>query len=111
MGKKCFVMTLAVFAFGFGTALRSNAGTDMIEPYRAPAPSYNYAAATAAPGAIRSSSGGRSCGCAGVRLLRPAVWILRCHTDSTAASLLARAPQSLALTRSVSTRLCQPARR
>ena len=28
---------------GFGTALRSNAGTDMIEPYRAPAPSYNYA--------------------------------------------------------------------
>jgi len=45
MGKKCFVMTLAVFAFGFGTALRSNAGTDMIEPYRAPAPSYNYAPA------------------------------------------------------------------
>jgi len=43
MGKKCFVMTLAVFAFGFGTGLRSNAGTDMIEPYRAPAPSYNYA--------------------------------------------------------------------
>jgi hypothetical protein len=43
MGKKCFVMTLAVFALGFGTALRSNAGTDMIEPYRAPAPSYNYA--------------------------------------------------------------------
>ena len=43
MGKKCFVMALAVFALGFGTALRSNAGTDMIEPYRAPAPSYNYA--------------------------------------------------------------------
>jgi hypothetical protein len=43
MGKKCFVIALAVFAFGFGTALRSNAGTDMIEPYRAPAPSYNYA--------------------------------------------------------------------
>ena len=43
MGKKCFVMALAVFAFGFGTALRSNAGTDMIEPYRAPAPAYNYA--------------------------------------------------------------------
>ena len=36
-------MALAVFAFGFGTALRSNAGTDMVEPYRAPAPSYNYA--------------------------------------------------------------------
>jgi hypothetical protein len=43
MGKKCFVIALAVSAFGFGAALRSNAGTDMIEPYRAPAPSYNYA--------------------------------------------------------------------
>jgi hypothetical protein len=43
MGKKCFVIALAVFAFGFGIALRSNAGTDMIEPYRAPAPTYNYA--------------------------------------------------------------------
>jgi hypothetical protein len=43
MGKKCFVMALAVFAFGFGTALRSNAGTETVEPYRAPAPSYNYA--------------------------------------------------------------------
>lgn len=43
MGKKCFVMVLAVFALAFGTAVRSNAGTDMIEPYRAPAPSYNYA--------------------------------------------------------------------
>jgi hypothetical protein len=43
MGNKCFVMTLAVLAFGFGTALRSNAGTDTIEPYRAPAPTYNYA--------------------------------------------------------------------
>jgi hypothetical protein len=43
MGKKCFAMALAVLAFGFGTALRSNAGTDMIEPYQAPARSYNYA--------------------------------------------------------------------
>jgi hypothetical protein len=43
MGKKCFVMALALFAFGFGTAVRSNAGTDMVEPYRAPAPRYNYA--------------------------------------------------------------------
>jgi hypothetical protein len=43
MGKKSFVIALAVFAFGFGSALRSNAGTDMIEPYRAPAPTYNYA--------------------------------------------------------------------
>jgi hypothetical protein len=43
MGKKCFVMGLAVLAFAFGSVLRSNAGTDMVEPYRAPAPSYNYA--------------------------------------------------------------------
>jgi hypothetical protein len=43
MGKKYFVMALAVSAFVFGTSVRSNAGTDMIEPYRAPAPSYNYA--------------------------------------------------------------------
>jgi hypothetical protein len=43
MGKKRFVMGLAMFAFGFGTALRSNAGTDMVEPYSAPAPRYNYA--------------------------------------------------------------------
>ncbi|KAG0505304.1 MAG: hypothetical protein Udaeo_13590 [Candidatus Udaeobacter sp.] len=43
MGMKSFVIALAVFAFGFGSALRSNAGTDMVEPYRAPAPTYNYA--------------------------------------------------------------------
>lgn len=43
MGKKYFVIALAVLAFGFATAPRSNAGTDMIEPYQAPAPRYNYA--------------------------------------------------------------------
>jgi len=43
MGKKCFVVALAMFAFGFGTALPSNAGTDMVEPYQAPARNYNYA--------------------------------------------------------------------
>ena len=43
MGKKCFVVASAMFAFGFGTALRSNAGADIVEPYQAPAPSYNYA--------------------------------------------------------------------
>ena len=37
------MITLAVLAFGFGFALRSNAGTEVIEPYRAPAPAYNYA--------------------------------------------------------------------
>jgi len=43
MAKQMIVIALGVFAFGFGLALRSNAGTDMVEPYRAPAPSYNYA--------------------------------------------------------------------
>ena len=43
MGNKLIVIALAVFAFGFGSAVRSNAGTEVIEPYRAPAPSYNYA--------------------------------------------------------------------
>jgi len=43
MGKKLVVIALAVFAFGSGSAVRSNAGTEMIEPYNAPAPAYNYA--------------------------------------------------------------------
>ena len=43
MGKKLIVIALAVFAFGFAFAGRLNAGTEMIEPYHAPAPSYNYA--------------------------------------------------------------------
>jgi len=43
MRRKLIVIALAVFAFGFGSAVRSNAGTEVIEPYRAPAPSYNYA--------------------------------------------------------------------
>ena len=43
MGKKLIATALAVFAFAFGSALRSNAGTEMIEPYRAPAQTYNYA--------------------------------------------------------------------
>jgi hypothetical protein len=43
MGKKFTLMTFAMLAFGFGFALCSDAGTDMIEPYRAPAPTYNYA--------------------------------------------------------------------
>lgn len=43
MVKKLIVIALAVFAFGFGSALRANAGTEVIEPYRAPAPTYNYA--------------------------------------------------------------------
>ena len=41
MGRKLIVTALAMFAFG--SALRSNAGTEMVEPYRAPAPAYNYA--------------------------------------------------------------------
>ena len=43
MGKRIIVTALAVFTFGFGSALRSNAGTETVEPYRAPAPAYNYA--------------------------------------------------------------------
>ncbi|PYK13184.1 MAG: hypothetical protein DME65_02655 [Verrucomicrobia bacterium] len=43
MGKKIVVIALAVFAFGFASALPSNAGTEVIEPRRAPAPTYTYA--------------------------------------------------------------------
>src|SRR5207245_9255840 len=43
MERKIIVIALAVFAFGFGSAMRSNAGTEVIEPYRAPAPRHNYA--------------------------------------------------------------------
>jgi hypothetical protein len=42
MEKKLIVIALTVFAFGFGCAVRSNAGTEVIEPYSAP-PTYNYA--------------------------------------------------------------------
>jgi len=43
MVKKSIVIALTVFVFGFGSTLRSNAGTEVIEPYSAPAPTYNYA--------------------------------------------------------------------
>jgi hypothetical protein len=43
MGKRLIVIALAVFAIGFALVVRSNAGTEMIEPYTAPAPTYNYA--------------------------------------------------------------------
>jgi hypothetical protein len=44
MGKKITVTALAVLAFGFASAPRSSAGgSDVVEPYRAPAPRYNYA--------------------------------------------------------------------
>ena len=43
MGKKLMVIALAVFAFGVASAVRSNAGSEMIEPYSAPASTYNYA--------------------------------------------------------------------
>jgi hypothetical protein len=42
MWKTPIVIALAVFAFGFGSALRSNAGTEIVEPYSAP-PNYSYA--------------------------------------------------------------------
>jgi hypothetical protein len=43
MWKKLIVIALAVSAVGFASAPRSNAGTEVIEPYNAPAPTYNYA--------------------------------------------------------------------
>jgi hypothetical protein len=43
MGKKLTVIASAVLVLGFGSAPRSNAGTEMIEPYSAPRPTYNYA--------------------------------------------------------------------
>lgn len=43
MKKKFIVTALTMFAFGFGSVLRSNAGTEIVEPYNAPAPTYNYA--------------------------------------------------------------------
>ena len=43
MGKKLAVIASAVLALGFATVPRSNAGTEMIEPYSAPRPAYSYA--------------------------------------------------------------------
>ena len=43
MMTKKIVMALAVFGFAFGFAVRSNAGTEVIDGYGAPAPTYNYA--------------------------------------------------------------------
>ncbi len=42
MAKKIILIVSAVLAFGFGFALRSNAGTEVIDRYSAPAPAYNY---------------------------------------------------------------------
>jgi hypothetical protein len=43
MAKKIILIISMVLAFGFAFAQRTNAGTEMIEPYTAPAPNYNYA--------------------------------------------------------------------
>lgn len=43
MAKKFIVATFAVFAFAFGLVVSSNAGTDVVPGYGAPAPAYNYA--------------------------------------------------------------------
>ena len=42
MATKIILIISAVLAFGFGFALRSNAGTEVIDRYSAPAPTYNY---------------------------------------------------------------------
>ena len=43
MVKKFIVIAVMVFAIALGSAVRSNAGTEVIEPYSAPAPTYDYA--------------------------------------------------------------------
>ena len=43
MAKKIILIASMVLGFGFASAQRSNAGTEMVEPYTAPAPTYNYA--------------------------------------------------------------------
>ena len=43
MAKKIILIISMVLVFEFASAQRSNAGTEMIEPYSAPAPSYHYA--------------------------------------------------------------------
>ena len=43
MWKKILVIGLAILTFGFASPLSSIAGTEMIEPYTAPVPAYNYA--------------------------------------------------------------------
>lgn len=43
MLKKVTLIGFAVLAFGLASVSRANAGTEMVEPERAPAPSYNYA--------------------------------------------------------------------
>ena len=79
MGKKIFVTALTVFAFGFGCAPRLNAGTEVIEPYNAPAPDLQLRAATTAPNLLCSSSTGwRRRHPSGLRLLRAAVRVLPC---------------------------------
>lgn len=43
MWKKLTVIALAVLAFGFASVTRLSAGTEVVEPNRAPRPTYNYA--------------------------------------------------------------------
>jgi hypothetical protein len=42
MAKKLVLIALAVFAFAFGLAMRSNAGTEVIDGYKNSVPTYNY---------------------------------------------------------------------
>ena len=43
MWKKLCLISLAAFAFGFASARRSNAGTEMLTDESAAAPTYDYA--------------------------------------------------------------------
>ena len=56
MGKKCYRDSIGGVRIRVWTALRSNAGTEVIEPYRAPAPTLQLRATATAPGLLRPSS-------------------------------------------------------
>ena len=105
MGKKIIVIALAMFAFGFGSTLQSKAGTEIVEPYRAPAPSYNYAPPPPPPRPIVYAPPLPIFGVVvGLRLLRARVRILRtrllrCASILRAASLAFSS--SLALTKTL----------
>lgn len=49
MGKKISLIALAIVAFGFASAARLKAGTEMLIDNSAPAPRYNYTPAPPPP--------------------------------------------------------------
>ncbi len=99
MGKKLIVIALAMFAFGFGSALRSNAGTEddgALPRARAQLQLCASTAAAAATNLLRASSGWRRRR-SEVWLLRSGLRLLRCSPILRATRLLA-STSPLALT-------------